>query len=263
MKKLIALFLPLVCVLFLISCSQQGQQGITNATLSDLRVDTEPSGTNYPIGEVQLAELDITVLTAWFDSEGFVPEMSQSKMIEKMGSYIYNGETIADATIGCFYDGPYGGGYDANGENFGFNNDYTAVEDGNAAVYTNSFYTKVPLDGLTLPFGIEFDDSLRDAMAKLGITINPANFTTDSGTDNTITLYKDERHTLIFKNWNLSKELIATDAPYEMIFTENYTFTRESNRESAVTRTIKLAFTPDENMLHKFSVEIQETYKLK
>ena len=263
MKKLVALFLPLVCVLFLIGCSQQGQQDTTNPTPSDSCVDTEPSGTNYPIGGVQLAKLDITVLTAWLDSEGFVPEMSQSKMIEKMGSYIYNGETIADATIGCFYDGPYGGGYDANGEYFGFNNDYTAADDGKTAVYTNSFYTKVPLDGLVLPFGIEFDDSLRNAMVKLGIAINLTNFTTDSGTDNTITLYKDERYMLIFKNWNLSKEPITTDAPYEFIFMENYTFTRESNRESAVTRTIKLAFTPDENMLHKFSVEIQETYKLK
>ena len=155
------------------------------------------------------------------------------------------------------------GGYDANGVNFGFANDYRASQDGTTAVYTNSFYTRVPLDGLTLPLEMEFDDALCDATAKLGIAIKlPSNFTPDGGTDDTMTLYKDERYTLIFKNWNLSKELIATDAPYELIFTENYTFTRESGRVSNVTRTIKLLFTPDENVLHEFGVMIQESYNL-
>lgn len=219
--------------------------------------DVEKSNKNI------VAQQDITVLTVWLDDEGFVPGMSQSEMFDKMDSYTYNGRSVANAAVGCFYDGQYGGGYDANGVNFGFANDYTASQDRTTAVYTNSFHTKVPLDGLTLPFGIEFDDALCDATAKLGIAIKlPSNFTPDGGTDDTMTLYKDERYTLIFKNSNLSKEPIITEAPYELIFTENYTFTRESGRVSNVTRTIKLLFTPDENVLHEFGVMIQESYNL-
>ena len=52
------------------------------------------------------------------------------------------------------------------------------------------------------------------------------------------------------------------DIPYELIFTENYTFTRESGRESNVTRTVKLTFTPEDKVLHEFSVEVYENYKL-
>ena len=77
-----------------------------------------------------------------------------------------------------------------------------------------------------------------------------------------MTLYRDERYTLVFKNFLLSKEPIEVDIPYELIFTENYTFTRESGRESNVTRTVKLTFTPEDKVLHEFSVEVHENYKL-
>lgn len=207
---------------------------------------------------------DITDFTAWLDNEGFVPMMSQSEMIAKMDSYTYNGQSVHYATAGCYYDSEYGGGYFANGENFDFANDYKRSEDKKTADYTNSFYTKVPLDGLTLPLGIEFEDTLRDVMAKLGMTVDlPSDFTPDEGTDVTMTLYKDKRYTLVFKNLYFSKEQIKVDVPYELVFTENYTFTQESGRESNVTRTIKLTFASDEDMLHEFSVEVRENYKLK
>lgn len=211
-----------------------------------------------------LGEADITVFTTWLDNEGFLPAMSQSEIIEKMDGYTYNGQSVNDAAVGCHYDSPYGGGYTADGENFGFANDYMTSEDGKTADYANSFYTKVSLNGLTLPFGIEFEDALHDVLAKLGITANlPSNFTPDDGADVAMTLYNDERYTLVFKNLYLSKEPIAVDIPYELVFTENYTFTRESDRESNVTRAIKLKFAPNENVLHEFSVEIRENYKLK
>ena len=259
MKKLFALFLPLVCVLFLLSCNQQEQQKTTETTET-----TDTSDTDSPIEKVQLAELDIATLTVWLDNEGFVPALSQFKLIEKMGSYMYNGKPIEDATIGYYYDGPHGGGYDAGCENFGFSNDYTASEDGESAVYTNSFYTKVPLDGLTLPFGIEFDDSLSNAMLKIGFAVRlPADFAPDDETDNAMTLYEDERYTVIFKDLTYSKDQITTVAPYELIFTENYTYVRGTGRVSNVTRTIKLAFTSDESVLCKFNIKIQENYNLK
>ena len=211
-----------------------------------------------------IPDADIPAFTAWLDSEGFVPGLSQGEMIEKMDGYTNNGQSVANTAAGYFYDGYNGGGYAASGENFGFRNDYQASDDNKTADYTNSFYTKVSLGGLTLPFGIEFEDNLQEAMSKIGIASDPSvNFIADEGFNIALTLYRDERYTLVFKNWYLSTEPIEVDIPYELIFTENYTTTREDGRESNVTRTMKLTFKPEEKTLHDFSVKVHENYKRK
>ena len=212
-----------------------------------------------------IPDTDITAFTAWLDSEGFVPGLSQGEMIQKMESYTQNGESVANAA-GLFYDGYNGGGYAAGGDNFGFRNDYQASDDNKTADYTNSFYTKVPLDGLTLPVGIEFEDTLRDVLDMLSIATDPsANFTADEGSDIVMTLYRDDRYTLIFKNWYLSKEPIEVDIPYELIFIENYTYVhiRADNRESSVTRTIEFTFAPETKTIDTFRVAVHENYKLR
>ena len=211
-----------------------------------------------------IPDADITAFTEWLDGEGFVPGLSQGEMIEKMDGYTHDGKSVANSAESLFYDGYNGGGYAASGENFGFRNDYQASDDNKTADYTNSFYTKVPLDGLMLPFGIEFEDTLQEAMSKIGIASDPSvNFIADEESNITMTLYRDERYTLVFKNWYLSTEPIEVDIPYELIFTENYTTTREDDRESNVTRTMKLTFKPEEKTLHDFSVKVHENYKRK
>ena len=215
------------------------------------------------VGCSNVKEGDITDFTAWLDSEGFTPSISQRDMIEKMGGYTYNGQPF-DASCGIFYDSLYGGGYTVYGEEFGFTNDYCVSEDRKTADYTNLFYTKVPLGGLTLPLGIEFADTFQDVLLKMGITEKlPSEFGSDEGTDAEMTLYKNERYTLVFRNLYLSKDLNQVDIPYELVFTEKYTFTDERKGENNVTRTIKLTFEPNEKVLHEFSVTIQENYKLK
>lgn len=212
----------------------------------------------------KIPETNLAVFTSWLDREGLVAGMWQSELVNKMESYTYNGQPIPGAVIGHYYDGLYGGGYVAQGEHFGFKNDYTASEDEKTADYTNSFYTKLPLDGLRLPFGIEFEDSLNDVMAKLGITMDlTSSFTPDDGTDIVMTLYRDEHYMLVFKNLSLSEDQIESDIPYELIFTENYSYTRNDGRESNVTRTVKLTFTHDDKLLHEFSVKIRENYKIR
>ena len=211
-----------------------------------------------------IPDADITAFTEWLDGEGFVPGLSQGEMIEKMDGYTHDGKSVTNSATGLFYDGYYGGGYAARGENFCFRNDFKASDDNKTADYTNSFYTKVPLDGLTLPFGIGFEDNLQEAMSKIGIASDPSvNFIADEGFNIAMTLYRDERYTLVFKNWYLSTEPIEVDIPYELIFTENYTFTREGDRESNVTRTMKLTFKPEVKNVHDFSVEVHENYKRK
>ena len=210
-----------------------------------------------------IPDADIPAFTAWLDNEGFIPGLSQGEMIQKMETYTQNGESVANQALGLHYDDYNGGGYAAFSDNFGFRNDYQASDNKKTADYTNTFYTRVPLDGLALPCGIEFEDTLRDVLNKLSISTDPsASFTADEGSDTVMTLYRDERYTLVFKNFLLSKEPIEVDIPYELIFTENYTFTLESGRESNVTRTVKLTFTPEDKVLHEFSVEVHENYKL-
>lgn len=117
-----------------------------------------------------IPDADITAFTEWLDGEGFVPGLSQGEMIQKMETYTQNGESVANQALGLHYDGYNGGGYAASGDNFGFRNDYQASDDNKTADYTNSFYTKVPLGGLTLPFGIEFEDNLQEAMSTTTMT---------------------------------------------------------------------------------------------
>ena len=59
----------------------------------------------------------------------------------------------------------------------------------------------------------------------------PANFAPDGDADKTMTLSKDERYTLIFKDLTLSKEPITTDSPYELIFTETLWRLHENEEE--------------------------------
>ena len=238
--KVFCVFLSMLMLLGLVGCT-----------------DVEKTNKNI------VAQQDVAVLTVWLDDEGFVPGISQSEMIDKMKGYTHNGRWSVGDFPGVHYDGQNGGGYDATGGEYGFANDFSASNDRTTAVYTNSFYTRVPLDGLTLPLGMGFDDTLHYVIEKLGIGIKlPSEFTPDGGNDYTMTLYEDERYTLVFKNLNFSEGLIITKAPYELIFTENYTFTRDSGSVSNVTRTMKLLFKPDEDMLYEFGVIIRESYNL-
>ena len=105
-----------------------------------------------------------------------------------MKDYSYNGEPITEIIVGCYDDDEYGGGYSASGERFGFENRYRVNDAEGYSDYYNSFYTKVELDGLSIPYSIKFTDTLDDAIGKIGISFDFEN-NYDKNENSSISLY--------------------------------------------------------------------------
>ncbi|MBQ7830286.1 MAG: hypothetical protein IJ345_08455 [Clostridia bacterium] len=212
---------------------------------------------NSKVMEIKIHVQKYDSFAQFLDYEHFVPDISQGNYIYQMGNYSYDGTAITDLIPLCHYDGPLGGGCEALGELFGFRNDYTEAEDGKSARYTNSFYTKVLLDSLTMPYDVTFEDTLTTVLQKLGFAVDPyKDFVSDKDAEGIMTLYRDDKSSIVLK---LACE---TEAPsYELIYTENYTIT---SREITVfvTRSVTLMFNNGENKLEMLCVSVDEDYSL-
>lgn len=239
MKKLIALCLVCACLLSVAACNQ---------ILFDENTQTAESTANQ-----QPSSCACKLLSAYLDDVNFVPGLSQGALLEQMERYSYSGETVADLESSVFYDGPYGGGLDAPGELFGFNNDYSETEDHEYANYSNSFYTKVPLDGLKLPAGISFEDALGTAINKL---VPDADWKDRAGT---VTLCSDDHSLLeLTKHKKTSEEL---PYKYELKYTQTYQLTRDDGSVTDVIRSITMSFSDSRSKLGLFEIAVRETYQ--
>ncbi len=136
------------------------------------------------------------------------------------------------------YDGPNGGGwYLTNGDLYSFHNDFTAGD--MDTEYSNRMTTTVPLEGFKLPYGLEFEYTLEEAFAKLGIPMDPlVDFVPDANSDVTMTLYQDDGVSILYEQWGNSKEPVDFEYPFTLTFTENY----EINQATTVQRTIILRY---------------------
>jgi len=202
--------------------------------------------------------------SGFLDGENFVAGLGQGDFLAQMGKYRYEGIKLSDS-MGLFhYDGEYGGGCGVNDKYFGFANDYMATEDGKSATYSNRFYTNIPLEGLTLPHGITFDDTLKTVLRKLGIIIDlKEDSVSDKENTGKITLRSDGTSSLELTNCLLSSDTIGKPLyDFELKYTENYQTTRKDGRISDVTRYIIMSFTDDNNKLGKFDVAVVEKYEI-
>ncbi len=239
MRRILASLLLVVCISSLFSCTQYQS--------------VEP----FP-------PLQPTDFSEYLDNENFIPELSQGEFLNQMGEYHYEGTPLAEALVGYYYDGPYGGGYSASGEYAGFYNDYTATEDDKYATYSNRFHTNIPLDGLTLPYEITFDDTLITVLQKLNINIDMQNdFVSDKDSQGTMTLRSNDSSVLTLTNCLLLAD--ESGKPlygFELRYTEKYHTTRKDGRDTNVTRSVILSFTDENYMLGKFEVAVVEIYKI-
>lgn len=248
MKKSLLLLIVVFCLFSLIGCSTPEQES------SDKNpVNLSPN-------------TDITVFSQFFDSENFVPGISQGVFLEQMGKYSYEGMTVSESALGYFYDGPYGGGYKAGGELFGFHNDYTVKD--NLVSYSNQFSTKVELDGLKLPYEIDFKDSLADVFQKMGNPINPYDdFCADKGSYTDMTLYRDDHATFIFQDMKRVAEPVDYEMPYILIYSETYPIKRADGHSAFVERKIKMSFLDkdgtENDLIGFFEIIVNETYERK
>ncbi len=200
----------------------------------------------------------------YLDIEKFVQGLSQRDFISLMGKYSYEGIPLSEGMGLMHYDGPDGGGCQAVDKYFGFSNDYTVAEDEKTATYSNRFYTGIPLDGLTLPYGITFDDDLSAVLQKLDFNIDPEkDFASDMENAGTMTLQRDDGVSLTLINCLLLPGLSGKPLfDYELRYTEKYQATRSDGVLADVTRSVILSFTDENNKLGKFEMSVCEVYEL-
>ena len=201
----------------------------------------------------RIPEADISVFSDFLDREGFVKGMSQGQLLDLAEKYA-EGLDPSIVPVYCHYDGEFGGGCMASGELFGYTNDYHS-EDGKVR-YANSLYTAVEIKNLTLPGGITFDDSVGDALEKLGIDRNIYQKTVMEHSSTTyleqLPLYNENGVSLVFTNWAM------TQLPVETLY--HYVITY-SEKAGTVTRTVTLSFLDGHNKLGLVEISVVDEYE--
>ena len=201
----------------------------------------------------RIPEVDISVFSDFLDREGFVKGMSQGQLLDLAERYA-EGLDPSIVPVYCHYDGEFGGGCMASGELFGYTNDYHS-KDGKVR-YANSLYTAVEIKGLTLPGGITFDDSVGDALEKLGIDRNIYQKTVMEHSSTTyleqLPLYNENGVSLVFTNWAM------TQLPVETLY--HYVITY-SEKVGTVTRTVTLSFLDGHNKLGLVEISVVDEYE--
>lgn len=201
----------------------------------------------------RIPETDISVFSDFLDREGFVKGMSQGTLLDLAEKYA-EGLDPSIVPVYCHYDGEFGGGCMASGELFGYTNDYHS-KDGKVR-YANSLYTAVEIKGLTLPGGITFDDSVGDALEKLGIDRNIYQKTVMEHSSTTyleqLPLYNENGVSLVFTNWAM------TQLPVETLY--HYVITY-SEKVGTVTRTVTLSFLDGHNKLGLVEISVVDEYE--
>ena len=267
MKKFMGLVLALICFLFLSGCGsdQAPQDTVTDINSPETLGETnvfEENPQSQPISQIEIVDLSFAEC---LDAANFFEGLSQSRFMSQMKNYVRD-KNPSQIPAWKYYDGVYGGGCRAEGELFSFYNDYTATEDNKYANYSNSFYTKVQLDGLILPHGINFEDTLSAALQKLEIDIDlQSEFVSDENAPGIKTLYSDDRSTLELINRLLLPESAGSYAGkngYELKYTECYQATRQDGRITDVTRQIVLFFADESAELGSFEMSVNERYKI-
>ncbi len=182
--------------------------------------------------------LDLTQFTAFLGNEGFTNVRTQTDFLAQMKKYSYNGTTVDAYGAWYNYDGIYGGGCAMNSDNISFKNDYYQNDETGVTRSTDSLFTLVPLEGLTLPYGITFEDNVTSALAKLGIKDDPRlDFTADSGTTDTMTLAADGNTKLYYVDMTRTTAPIDYIAPFKLKFEQVY-----KAESSTITRTLELSY---------------------
>ncbi len=243
MKKLMAMLLTLVCALGLAACSSKQD--------STIYIDDK----RYLDNTNKFAE--------YLDDINFVNGLSQSDFRAWLEKYSHNGSVVTDIVQSAHFDGSWGGRWSGSGDLFGFCNEYRVTDDKEYVNYSNSFFTKTPLDGFELPFGISFDDTLEMVLQKLEIDLDLQSAFVSEGDTVIITLYSDDHSSLQLINRKTIPETSgAQPYAYALEYTQNYKSARGDGKEVNVTRKMTMSFA-DDNKLGLLDLSVNETYKYK
>ena len=231
MKKIIALLLALLLFASLFSCHGDN----TNNKVT-------PDGALAQTDDVE--NPDSPLVYKNFDFHKYLEQIGLNEKIhflDKVESYKYNGKGLAEQTMGCYYDGFDGGGYEASNDLFGYRSDLTVNDAEEIGILTDEIYTSVELEGLDLPAEITFGDTLDDVLARLDIKVDMQSFGPDKSS------------VIVRSNESSSLELIdcqlkgtSTKPWYALKYVEHYTSVETTGRELAVKRTFSMGFGDDD-----------------
>ena len=192
----------------------------------------------------RIPDTDLSEFARFLDREGFVGGMTQGQLLD-IGEKYAAGLDPSIVPLFWHYDGEYGGGCRADGEFFGYTNDYSN-KDGKVRYY-NSFYAAVEIEALELPFGIKYGDSIEKVLEKLGIATHYSR-----GPQTRHELYADGAVSLTLVNYSISTDPIETLYHYELIYTDT---------TDTLTRTVKLSFTSGDNRLARIDIKAVDEYE--
>ena len=185
----------------------------------------------------------------FLDNENFVPGVGQGDMIDHVGKYRYEDMPLSFyLSDGFFYDSESGGGYRCQDIDFGVKNDFRVDEGQRVATYTNSFYTRKPLEGLQLPYGIDFTDNLDSVLSKIGIVKSAAELTED------VRLWQDGYREI---EWQKGTKNYETGT---LRFTQEYGIAMEDGRPCKVVRIVYFSFMGNTNYLECVGFSVIESY---
>ncbi len=200
-----------------------------------------------------------TYFSEYLDSINFIERLSQSDLLNILEKYSYNGKAITDDMNIAHDDGLLGGGMFGGTKLFGFENDYTVTEDSQYANYSNEFYTRVKLEGFSLPYGVKFEYTLENILQNFKPYIDiPDDLNKES-----IILYADDTTIIELSNYEAaSKNGANVKYSYEIKYTETYKTTLVDGREDTVTRCISMLFASGSNKLDLLTVSVNEKYMI-
>lgn len=173
---------------------------------------------------------------AYLDSIPFEERMGERLLTEIVSRYKYEGKSITSMMLGAYFDGIDGGGYESFHRDglFSYSSTATFYDDEGYVIYSQDFSTCVQLEGLALPRGIVFEDSIIDVLKKLKIDLYSGKYNS-TYEDGNLTIYESE---------NESFKLQRTDDNgYSLVYTENYLASRDN--KSVVTRKLSMFFDSD------------------
>lgn len=196
----------------------------------------------------RIPDSDLSEFAKFLDREGFTKGMSQGQLLDLAQKYS-EGLDPSIVPVFCHYDGEFGGGCMANGELFGYENDYYNNE--GKVRYSNSFYAAVEIKSLVLPYGIKYGDVIGDVLEKLAIDRdiykNTAAF---EGTK--LELYNDGVTSLTIVNKFL------TDAPVDYVYDIELIYT---DKTDTFTRTVTLSFSDSKKDLARIEIITVDEYE--
>ena len=255
MRKLIISIALLLLPCLLLSCTDSTVENVeTSESSSDSEVVETPEITaEGKLNSDETVKL-LESLSKYITDEGYT-DTKEETLVGIVSKYSYEGTSLPKLFPGAVYDGTdNSGGMDGGDGSIRYSHHFFYPEDGNDICY-NRFYTQVPLDGLTLPHGIDFEDKISDVVKKLGLEFNPNNFIPDSE-DNRMkaTLLTSENASLVFYNYHYSGLADYADK-YSLQFSDIYYWERWDGVKFPYTRELALFF-DDSGKLYRVWMQI-------